>query len=225
MRVFIGFDPCEIVAFNVFAHSIWERASKPVSITPVRLEQLPMSRDWHPKQSNDFAFSRWLVPWMCGYEGWAVFADCDMLALADFNELEGYCDSRYAVRVVKHSHEPENAEKYLGRPQTRYRRKNWSSFILFNCAKCKFLTPEVANEGDGLYLHQFQWLLNEQIGELPPEWNYLVGWDSGHDAKVAHFTEGGPYFSEYHGCEYTQEWESSRDSMLSCAQREKRKWA
>ncbi len=218
-KVFIGFDAVETVAFNVFAHSIWTRSSAPVSVVPVKVTQLPMSRPWHPKQSNEFAFSRWLVPWICDYKGWALFADCDMLALADFVELEQYLDPRYAVRVVKHSHEPPEGEKFLGRPQTRYRRKNWSSFVLFNCDRCRILDPTFVNEADGLYLHQFGWLRDEEIGELPPEWNYLVGWDEGKYAKVAHFTEGGPYFSEYRGCEYTEEWEAAHDEMLACQQR------
>jgi hypothetical protein len=221
MRIFIGFDPAEEIAFSVFAHSIWERASKPVSITPIRIDQLPITRPWHPKQSNEFAFTRWLVPWMCNYQGWAVFADCDMLALDDLTKLESYFDPNHAVSVVQHRYVPRETEKYLGRQQTQYARKNWSSLILFNCERCTALSPEMVNRENGLYLHQFKWLEDEQIGSLPWQWNYLVGWDQGHDAKIVHYTTGGPWFHEYHGCEYTQEWEKERDAMLYCEQRER----
>ena len=160
IRVFIGFDPRETVAFHVLSQSIQARASQPVAITPVMLSQLEglMTRERNPLQSTDFSFSRFLTPYLCDYDGWAVFMDCDMLVLQDMAKLWALRDDNYAVQVVKHDHVPEEDTKFLGAPQTRYEKKNWSSVMLFNCAKCKALTPDYVNTADGLDLHRFHWL-------------------------------------------------------------------
>lgn len=225
LKIFIGFDQAESVAYHVFEYSIQQEASGPVSITPLRLDQLKgiHNRDRHPLQSNDFSFSRWLVPYLCNYKGYALFADCDMLCRGDIYELFKLADPNFAVQVVKHNHEPKEDTKYLGNKQTTYEKKNWSSVVLFNCEACKALTPKYVNTASGLDLHQFKWLFTDKlIGELPPEWNHLVGYDEPNPkAKIAHFTEGGPYFHEYRGCEFTDEWESMRDKMSYCLQSSK----
>ena len=219
IRVFIGYDSREAVAFDVLAHSIQARASAPVSITPVKLEQLEavFRRERNPLQSTEFSFSRFLVPYLCGYEGWAVFMDCDMLVRADIARLWALRDERFAVQVVKHVHVPKEDVKFLGAVQTKYEKKNWSSVMLMNCARCTALTPEFVNTATGLQLHQFKWLEGDQlIGDIPHEWNHLVGFDAPRpDASLVHFTIGGPYFDEYRDCEYSGEWFAERESMLA----------
>jgi lipopolysaccharide biosynthesis glycosyltransferase len=223
IRVFIGFDGREDVAFSVLAHSIHRNASQPVSIAPVMLSQLGgvYRRDVNPLQSTQFSFSRFLTPWLCGYEGWAVFMDCDMLVLDDIARLWALRDERYAVQVVKHVHVPKEDVKFLGAVQTKYEKKNWSSVMLMNCAKCTALTPEYVNTATGLQLHQFKWLDDDSlIGELPSRWNHLVGYDTPRkDASLVHYTIGGPYFEEYAQCEYAREWWHERELMLAVDQR------
>jgi hypothetical protein len=205
IRVFIGFDPVESQPWHVMAHSIFRQSSVPVSITPVALDNLKgvLTRERHPLQSNDFAFSRWLVPWLSGYEGWSAFFDCDMLLRDDIANLWGLRDDNFAVMCVHHDHVPVEKTKYLGTTQTTYERKNWSSVMLFNNARCKALTPEYVNTASGLDLHQFKWLKDEEIGYLPKEWNFLEGYqrNDGH-AKLVHWTIGGPYFKEYENADY-----------------------
>ena len=219
IRVFIGYDPRESVAYSVLAHSVQLRASVPVAIAPLMLTQLTgiFDRVRDPLQSTDFAFSRFLVPYLCGYEGWAIFMDCDMLMRADIAEVWAYRDDRYAVQVVKHDHLPREASKFLGQPQTAYPRKNWSSVMLLNNARCRALTPELVNNASGLHLHRFQWLTDDAfIGSLPPRWNHLVGYDAPtSDTALAHFTLGGPYFRQYADCEFGDEWRQMRESMLT----------
>lgn len=228
IKIFIGYDSCESVAFYTLAHSIWRRASQPVSITPIALHSLcdVHSRLRERYQSNDFTFSRWLVPYLCGYEGWAIFMDCDMIVLRDIVELWSYRDSRYAVRCVKNQYTPSEREKYLGNEQDVYDRKNWSSMMLLNCAACTVLTPEYVNTASRLDLHQFKWLgenSEDLIGELPAEWNHLVGYGKEMpDAALVHFTIGGPYFKEYIGVEHTHTWMVENVDMLRCVQREER---
>ena len=225
IRIFIGYDTREAVAFSVLAHSIHRRASAPVSIAPVMLDQLKgvFKRDVNPLQSTQFSFSRFLVPYLCGYQGWAVFMDCDMLVLDDIARLWALRDERYAVQVVKHVHVPKEDVKFLGAVQTRYEKKNWSSVMLMNCARCRALTPEYVNSASGLQLHQFKWLEGDQlIGEIPARWNHLVGYDAPRaDASLVHYTIGGPYFDEYRDCEYAREWREERDDMLRVEQRSK----
>ncbi len=217
--VYIGYDPREAVAYSVLAYSINARASQPVSIAPLMLSQLQgvLTRARHPLQSTDFSFSRFLAPHLSAFAGWSVFMDCDMLMLEDIARLWALRDDRYAVMVVKHDHVPKETQKFLGEPQSKYEKKNWSSVMLFNNAKCKALTPDYINTASGLELHQFKWLADDGlIGELPDRWNHLVGYNAPRqDAALVHYTLGGPYFSEYAHCEYAQEWRRERDAMLS----------
>ena len=219
--VFIGYDPREAVAFSVLAFSIQARATQPVATAPLMLTQLSgvLTRERHPLQSTDFSFSRFLVPHLSGFSGWSVFMDCDMLVLDDIAKLWHLRDDRYAAMVVKHDHVPKETQKFLGEPQSKYEKKNWSSVMLFNNAKCKALTPEYVNRASGLELHQFKWLDSDRlIGELPERWNHLVGYNPPRPgAALVHYTLGGPYFEEYRDCEYSTEWRTERDAMLSTA--------
>jgi hypothetical protein len=223
IRVFIGYDPREAVAFSVLSCSIQARASEPVVIAPLMLSQLKavLTRERHPLQSSDFSFSRFLTPYLSDYAGWSVFMDCDMLMLDDIAGLYRLRDERYAVMVVKHDHVPRETVKFLGEPQSKYEKKNWSSVILFNNARCRALTPEYVNSASGLELHQFKWLGDDGlIGALPDRWNHLVGYSAPRrDAALVHYTQGGPYFDEYRGCEYSREWFAERDAMLRAAKR------
>lgn len=218
IRVFIGFDPREAVAFSVLSYSLHARASRPVSITPLALSQLGtvLTRERHPLQSTDFSFSRFLTPYLSDFRGWSIFMDCDMLALDDIARLYELRDDRYAVMVVKHRHVPSEDVKFLGEPQSRYEKKNWSSVMLFNNERCGALTPEYVNHASGLELHQFAWLGDDGlIGSLPSRWNHLVGYDARRDdAALVHFTIGGPYFDAYRDCEYAEAWFAERERML-----------
>jgi hypothetical protein len=218
IRVYIGYDPREAVAFSVLSYSIQARSSEPVLIAPLMLSQLSgvLTRERHPLQSSDFSFSRFLTPYLSGYSGWSVFMDCDMLMLDDIAGLHRLRDDRYAVMVVKHDHVPRETVKFLGEPQSKYEKKNWSSVILFNNARCRALTPEYVNSASGLELHQFKWLGDDDlIGALPDRWNHLVGYNASRpDAALVHYTQGGPYFDDYRDCEYSGEWFAEREAML-----------
>ncbi|WP_137718210.1 glycosyltransferase [Methylobacillus flagellatus] len=223
IRVFIGFDPRETAAFAVLSHSIHQRASEPVCIAPVMLSQLKgiYRRELNPLQSTEFSFSRFLVPYLSGYEGWSIFMDCDMLMQDDIAQLWAMRDERYAVQCVQHDHKPREDTKFLGAVQTKYQKKNWSSVMLFNNARCKQLTPDYVNTASGLELHQFKWLADDaEIGALPQRWNHLVGYTPPDpNAALVHFTSGGPYFNEYAQCEHSDTWRDTREQMLTVVQR------
>ena len=192
LRVFIGYDPRQRVSFTALAHSIVSRASVPVAITPLVLEQLPIRRSG----LTQFTYSRFLVPWLCEFEGWALFLDVDMLARADVADLFAMADERYAVMVAK------NEMKF-----------EWASAMLFNNARCRALTPEYVASAEGL--HAIAWAEDAEIGTLPPEWNHLVGYDRARDdAKLVHFTQGVPAHLETADCEYGEEWRQAiRESL------------
>ncbi len=219
IRVFVGYDPREAVAFHVLSHSIHRRASMPVSITPLVLHQLDglMWRERSSLQSTDFSFSRFLVPYLCDFEGWAIFMDCDMLVLDDIANLWTQCEDQFSLMCVKHDHVPEEETKFLGAAQTKYEKKNWSSVMLFNCEKCTALTPDYVNTASGLELHRFKWLESDElIGEIPHRWNHLVDYDPSIPASEIsnlHYTIGGPYFAEYRACSYAQEWIEEHEDM------------
>ncbi|HEY8571858.1 hypothetical protein [Phenylobacterium sp.] len=213
LDVYIGFDRQEIVAYHVLCQSILEQCSQPVRFTPINLTSLKpvFDREMLAQQSTEFSFSRFLTPYLSGYEGWSLFMDCDMVARADFAELFALADDRYAVMVAKHDYVPKSEIKFLNHQQAKYAKKNWSSVMLLNNARCRALTPEYVASASGLQLHQFHWLDDEAlIGDLPLEWNWLVGeYDYNPGAKVAHFTLGGPYFTGYEDSDYADDWRAA----------------
>lgn len=223
VRIFVGFDSKEVVAYHVLAQSIIEKSSIPVEFSPIVLSNLSgiFTRERNALQSTEFSFSRFLTPYLSGYQGWSIFMDCDMLMRTDIAELWALRDDRYAAMCVKHDYQPKIETKFLGQTQTKYEKKNWSSFILFNNDKCRALSPDYVNTATGLQLHQFKWLDNDDlIGELPVTWNYLVNeYDYREDAKNVHFTDGGPYFEEYKNDDYAEEWFAARERLLFVQQR------
>lgn len=222
IRVFIGYDSKAPVLYNVLQHSIQVRSSEPVSITPLMLSQLKgvHNREKNPLASTDFSFSRFLVPYLSGYEGWSLFIDNDMVMIDDIAKLWSLRDEKYSVMCTKHDYLPKEDVKFLNTIQTKYEKKNWSSCILFNNAKCKSLTPEYVNMASGLNLHQFKWLASDdEIGCIPLEWNYLADTGQFSEKKsMIHYTLGGPYFKEYIHCEEAKAWIDEKESMMRCAQ-------
>jgi len=217
IKIFIGYDHNETVAYHVLANSIFSHASVPVSITPLKIEQLPMTRQREEYQSTDFSFSRFLVPWLCGYEGQAIFMDCDMLMRADIADLMDNFDNRYAVQVVKHDYPVKMENKFLDQPQSLYQKKNWSSVMLFNNDRCRKLTPQYVNEATGLMLHQFKWIEESEIGEISKHWNYLAGEENQCplvDARLIHYTQGTPCFKKYSQGAAAQLWYQEKNKML-----------
>jgi hypothetical protein len=223
--IFIGYDPRERAATNVLIDSLYQYSSTPLAITPIVLSQVESQQlYWRarvPLQSTAFSFSRFLVPRLMGYKGWAIFMDCDMLCRSDITELWEHRDDRYAVMCVQHQHVPVESRKFLGEFQSCYDKKNWSSLMLFNCQKCTALTPEYVNQASGLELHRFHWLESDElIGALPIErWNHLVDVQppsQSTNAALLHWTLGGPWFREQStmGCSLATEWFRARDDAM-----------
>jgi len=202
IRLFVGMDPREWVGLSVFCSSVWRHASRPVQITPIAG---PPSGG-----SNAFTMSRFIVPQLCQYKGWAIYADgSDMLCRADIAELydQSVADIR-AVHVVKHDYKTRFPKKYFGADNPDYTRKNWSSLMLMFCGHYAWRNiPE-----DPQALHRLSWIPDHQIGDLPPQWNYLVGEENQTGpAKIAHFTVGLPVWHPYSDCEYSDDWRSERE--------------
>jgi lipopolysaccharide biosynthesis glycosyltransferase len=216
MKVFIGWDSREDIAFKVCRESMARHSSLWLDIKPIKQNEMRERslywRDHDPLSSTEFTFTRFLVPYLAGYEGWALFCDCDFLFREDIGTLEDYMDGSKAVYVVKHNYEPTEKTKMDGAVQTQYPRKNWSSFMLINCGHKQVkenLTLETVNKASGLYLHRFQWLTDDVIGQLPVAYNYLEGWNTKDDCPNpigVHFTRGGPWFRDYLHVEYGDEW-------------------
>jgi len=238
LQVFIGFDSRQRDAYYVAKHSIETRASVPVQVQPLKLSKLskhgiltrPVEKQngqmWCPiseaPMSTEFAISRFCVPFL-QREGWALFCDSDVVMLRDIKELFDLADDQYAVMVVKHSQGHGSPVKMDGQAQTYYSRKNWSSVVLWNCGhpSNQALTLVDLNTWPGRNLHAFQWLADDEIGELPLTWNYLVGVSPAIPAtteiKLAHFTLGTPNLP---GCEdmamsetWLREYESYRKAV------------
>lgn len=211
LKVFIGFDSREPVAYHVLAHSILRHASVPVTIQPVALHQVQdvYMRPRGALESTEFSMTRFLVPYLCNYRGVALFLDCDMLFTSDVLKLMSYAifHPEKAVHVCQHAYTPKDTTKFLGATQTTYPRKNWSSVMVFNNERCRALRPEYVNTATGLQLHRFQWLADSQIGALPLEWNWLVGeYEKNPLAYNYHYTLGGPYFPQYADCDHADLW-------------------
>ena len=200
-RVFIGFDKRESAAFWIAKRAIEERASGPVEVRPIVQQTLRLARLYNrtfdPLQSTEFTYTRFFVPYLAGYEGWALFMDCDMLVRGDITELFDLADPRYAVMCVQHDHRPTEKVKMGDQTQTIYPRKNWSSVVLWDCGHeaNMVVTPDLIGRETGAFLHQFKWLPDNLIGSVPLEWNWLVGWntlDECPDPQMVHYTTGIP---------------------------------
>ena len=209
INLFVGFDPREAVAYHVFCNSIIQNTSVPVQITPLVLSQLQEFNETHDDRSNDFVYSRFLTPYLTDFKGWAIFADGDMICQGDLKELIDMADPSKAVMVVKHDYQTKATQKYLGNINENYPRKNWSSVILWNCdhPKHKILTPDFVSKQTGKFLHRFSWLDDQDIGELPLEWNWLASeYRVNREAKLIHFTLGTPCFKDYKNSDMADIW-------------------
>lgn len=233
--IYIGFDSREIAAYIVAVSSIKQcfDLGERIPIYALELNQLIKARLYtrpierregllydpiseHP-MSTEFAISRFLTPYLA-QNGWALFADCDVLARYDLNHLFNQADPKYAVMVVKHNHRPTTLTKMDNQLQSSYSRKNWSSVCLWNCdhPANKALTLDYINSVPGRVLHGYSWLRDEEIGELPVEYNWLVGSSSPTvEPKIAHFTEGTPHMRGYENCAYADEWRNELTKALS----------
>jgi lipopolysaccharide biosynthesis glycosyltransferase len=234
-KIFIGYDSRENLAYEVCKSSLISRCKQPqqLDIVPLKLKDLIKSgvykREVDPLASTEFTFSRFLVPHLAGFEGWALFIDCDFLYLDDVRKLFAFKNEDYAVMCAQHDYAPKEETKMDGQQQHIYPRKNWSSMVLWNCGhkSNKQVTADFVNNPDitGQYVHRFSWLKDGEIGELSHEWNWLVGWykePMDGEPRALHFTEGGPWFKEYQKCEYAVDWMLQEQRYQKEKQREEK---
>lgn len=227
LKICIGYDPVESVAWHTLVHSIMLRSTIPVAIIPINLQNLKKiyNRELDQRQSNSFSFTRFLTPYLCAYDGYALFMDCDMMLRVDIAEILSVIEEQpdKAVYVVKHDYTPKDEIKYLGTVQHNYPRKNWSSVVLWNCGhpSNRHVTADFVNTASPSELHRFLWLNDDEIGSLDVRWNWLVGEyeKPPSDVKNVHWTVGGPYFNEYNTVDFSEDWFLERDEMMYCKQR------
>lgn len=220
--IFIGYDPREAIAFHVCVNSIIRHSTTPVKIIPLSLNLLKDYNETHKDGSNQFIYSRFLVPHLMRYTGHAIFIDGDMIVRSDITELWKLRDVTKDVQVVKHDYQTKMTEKYLGSKNENYPRKNWSSVILWNCNSFpnRKLTPEFVQKATGAELHRFTWLDDERIGELPIEWNWLPDeFGENENAKLLHYTLGTPSFHEFANTPMGNEWHRERIFTEYCQQK------
>ena len=209
VRVVVGFDQREAVAYHAFSQSLIENSSAPLQLTPLSENNLPFFNDVHSDASNKFVYSRFLTPFLMDYGGWAIFADGDMVCRANISDLWSLRDPNKAVMVAKHHYKTKFSDKYLGNKNEDYPRKNWSSVVLWNCGhpKNKILTPKKIASSQGSFLHRFQWLDDSEIGSLPKEWNWLASeYEDNSAAKIIHYTVGTPCFPDFSNAPMSNYW-------------------
>ena len=226
LRIYVGWDSREDIAYQACRQSLKDTASVPIKVIP--LKQAQLKRDemyWREKDqlaSTEFTFTRFLLPELADFKGWALFIDCDFIALDDVKKLFDQADNKYAIMCAQHDYAPKAGTKMDGQQQHNYPRKNWSSMMLVNCGhpSNRLLTKELVNDPkvDGKYLHRFSWLEDEEVGKLSHEWNWLVGWYNEPEdgkPKFLHYTEGGPWFEKYKDCEYNLEYYRAERKYLA----------
>lgn len=209
------------MVYHVCANSLIRHSSTPVSITPLALTNLKDYVEQHADGSNDFIYSRFLVPHLTNFSGWGLYLDGDMLLRADITTLWSMRDSTKAVLCAHHNYKTKQQSKYLGARNDDYPRKNWSSVVLWNCEHPanRVLTPTFVAKATGAQLHRFTWLADALIGELPKEWNWLPDeFGENPDAKLLHWTLGAPCFHEYADTAMASEWHRERLLANFCSQ-------
>jgi lipopolysaccharide biosynthesis glycosyltransferase len=220
--VFVGYDPREAVAYHVCANSIIRTASSPVAIIPIALNLFQDYQETHTDGSNQFIYSRFLVPYLMNFHGRAIFIDGDMIVRSDIVELYESLEIGMDVAVVKHDYQTRMTEKYLGSKNENYPRKNWSSVIVWDCQTYpnKQLTPEFVQKQPGSFLHRFSWIDDDRIQSLDPVWNWLPDeFGPNPDAKLLHYTLGTPCFHEFADTPQAEEWHRERMLTDYCLQK------
>ena len=220
---FIGYDSREDIAYRVCKQSLLKYASIDLNIIALKLYEL-IAKGFYkspidPLASTDFTYSRFLIASLMGFKGWAVFCDCDFLFMEDVSKLFSNLSDDKALYCVQHDYKPKEKHKMDGQQQTIYPRKNWSSFIVFNCShpSNKNLDVKLVNKETGSFLHQFKWLKDDEIGSLDERGNWLEGWTSNHNKNnpyAVHYTRGGPWFEEWYDVEFAEEWLKERDLYI-----------
>lgn len=237
--IYIGFDPREVDAFHVAVVSMKRHMSRKIAINALVLsdlqdvgfyqrptsykdgrliDELSIRHNYDGSMSTEHAIARFFIPYL-EKEGWALFADCDILLRDDINKLFDDLDPRFALYCVPHDYRPTNVIKMDHQKQTVYERKNWSSVMAFNCAHPAnaALTLNSLNTYSGRALHRFCWLNDSLIGHLDPRWNHLVGHSINPNPALVHFTQGTPDMPGHENDEYASEW---RAHLLSLPQQQ-----
>jgi len=215
--IVVGFDQREAVAYHTFTQSIIEKSTMPVRFLPLSINSLSNYNERHNDGSNDFIYSRFLVPHLMNFKGWAIYADGDMICLEDIKKLWNQRNNNYAVQVVKHDYQTKIEKKYFGNKNENYPRKNWSSLILWNCEHeaHKILSPDFIEKQSGAFLHRFSWIKDEEIGSIDKEWNWLaMEYEEKESINLIHYTIGTPCFKEYENKSLSQHWKKSFLNML-----------
>ena len=215
--VVVGFDQREAVAYHAFTQSVIEKSSIPIRFLPLNINSLNDYKETHKDGSNEFIYSRFLVPYLMNFKGWAIYADGDMVCLEDIKKLWNLRDNKYAIQVVKHDYKTKIKKKYWGNKNENYPRKNWSSLILWNCEhkSHKILTPDFIQKQTGAFLHRFNWIKDSEIGDINKEWNWLaMEYEEKQDINLIHYTIGTPCFEEYQNSSLASYWKKSFMSML-----------
>ena len=215
--IIVGFDQREAVDYHTFTQSVIEKSTVPVRFLPLSINSLSDYNEKHKDGSNDFIYSRFLVPHLMNFKGWAIYADGDMICLEDIKKLWNQRNNNYAVQVVKHDYQTKIEKKYFGNKNENYPRKNWSSLILWNCEHedHKILTPDFIEKQSGAFLHRFSWIKDEKIGELEKEWNWLaLEYEEKESINLIHYTIGTPCFKEYSNTSLSSFWKKSFTNMI-----------
>lgn len=212
-HVFFGHDDRVEAGTTAFLRSAIAHSGGALSLTPLTRRNM---RDVQ-EGSNAFTFRRFLVPWMLGFRGWALFVDgADMLCRADLAEIFDLVYHNDAVRVVKHDYATRHARKYRGTcmecDNLDYDRKQWASVMLINCGHFAWrrVTPEFVRRANPLDLLQLRFVPDALIGGLPKTWNWLCDEDGANpEAKLLHFTAGIPAFPAHADAPMADEWHAA----------------
>ena len=222
-KVFVGYDSREDIAWQVCRHSLLRHSTAELAVIPLRqatVRELGLyTRPHDVGASTEFSLTRFLTPFLAAQGGWVVFCDCDFLFTTDIKQVFKGLDPAKALYCVQHEYTPTHDVKMDGKKQTSYPRKNWSSFMVFNCdhPDVKALTPAVVNSASPAFLHRFEWIRDgDAIGALALDWNFLEGEYPKPEKtpRVIHYTNGGPWFEQWRGCDYADLWVRERDLYL-----------
>ena len=209
-NVWIGYDPSQHISFEVLKYSLEKHASEPITVRAIDAEKIPeFQREGDPLASTPFTYTRFLVPYLQDYQGIGLFMDSDMLALGDISELFHLDMDGLALRVRKHDYNPTDTVKMGGKTQTQYPRKNWSSLMLMNTPELDAWSMEAVQSQSGAWLHRFEPIPDEKIGDISEEWNVLDHMTG--PTKLLHYTSGGPWLPGCEDADHADVWHEYRE--------------
>jgi lipopolysaccharide biosynthesis glycosyltransferase len=190
IRVFVGADESQLVPAAVLEYTIRKHTAGRVEFTTMRDLPVPMPKDPAKRPRTGFSFYRFMLPKLAGYQGRALYLDCDMQVFANLSELWAI---PFDGQTVLCTYQPEPPERWKGNKSFKPGRH--LAVMMLDCSRLDWDVHEIVRGldedryGYTELMSDLAIVPEEQIEErIPVEWNSLEHYEAG-TTKLVHYTQ------------------------------------